>query len=79
MWSVGVCFKWGFVDPASQAESIHTIFGMPSWVFYGVLLPLLFDDAVTIWFCFFFMVDDDLGEADDEVTQHLSDSEVNDV
>ena len=40
--------------------------GMPRWVFWGIFMPWLFVDAVTIWFVFFFMKDDDLGEGEEK-------------
>ena len=39
---------------------------MPSWVFWGVLLPWFVADLFALWFCFFFMADDPLQDAEHE-------------
>jgi hypothetical protein len=39
---------------------------MPGWVFWGILMPWLFADLATIWFCFVYMVDDPLGPEEEE-------------
>jgi hypothetical protein len=39
---------------------------MPSWVFWGVLVPWLVADLFALWFCFFFMADDPLRDAEEE-------------
>jgi hypothetical protein len=62
VWSVTVCYWFGYVSPEGPIEPVSTIWGMPAWVFWGILLPWLVVDAVAVWFCFFFMEDDDLGE-----------------
>ena len=60
-WAVLFCYFNGYakeVDP----ESLRTIWGIPSWVFWGIFVPWVVADIFTIWFCFFYMADDDLGE-----------------
>jgi hypothetical protein len=42
-------------------EDLHPILGMPSWVFWGFIVPWGVCAAFTSWFAGFFMVDDDLG------------------
>lgn len=62
VWVVPFCLFYGYggnVDPSS----ISMIMGVPTWLFWGIFLPWLLADALTIWFCFFYMKDDDLGEA----------------
>lgn len=61
-WSVPYCYLNGFdaVDP----DALHTIWGIPSWVFWGIVCPWLAADAFTVWLCFFYMRDDDLGETE---------------
>ena len=62
LWAVPYCYLNGYagdVDP----EQVRTVWGLPSWVFWGIVAPWIFADLFTIWFCFFYMVDDDLGEA----------------
>ena len=64
VWSVGWSSLAGYGEPAP--ESLATVLGIPSWVFWGVLVPWLAADLFGLWFCFFFMADDPLGEPDDE-------------
>jgi len=63
IWSVSWCYLTGYGEPGGAP--ISTVLGMPSWVFGGVLVPWLAADVFTVWFCFFFMADDPLGEPDD--------------
>jgi len=64
VWSVSWCYVAGYREPGAGPPS--TVLGMPSWVFWGVLVPWLAADAFSVWFCFFGMADDPLGEAEDE-------------
>ena len=58
-WSVGCGYVMGYHrDPAS----IRLIYGMPDWVFWSVALPWGVCLAFSVWFCFGYMADDDLGE-----------------
>lgn len=62
LWAVPYCYMNGYqtgLDP----ETIETTMGIPSWVFWGIAFPWLVADIFTIWFCLFFMKEDDLGEA----------------
>ena len=68
VWALGVYFADGYFPTSSVPGEIPTVLGMPRWVFWGIFLPWLVVDAVTIWFVFFFMRDDDLGEQDDKVS-----------
>ena len=36
--------------------------GFPTWVFWGILVPWMACTAVSVWFAFAFMGDEDLGE-----------------
>lgn len=40
---------------------IRPVLGIPSWVFWGVMVPWLACSAFTVWFAGFRMADDDLG------------------
>jgi hypothetical protein len=80
-WSVAVYYFMGLQADPGQPVSIT--FGMPSWVFYGLLLPWILVDVVAVWFCFFYMKDDDLGiahEGEDleEQVEHLHEREAHD-
>src|SRR5436305_13491236 len=57
-WSVGSASVLGYGrDPAD----ITLILGMPDWVFWSVVLPWGLCLVFSIWLCFFFMADHDLG------------------
>ncbi len=57
VWVVGLCLSRGYdIDPAN----LKTTLGMPSWIFWGVALPWLTANVVTIWFALNFMADDPL-------------------
>ena len=60
LWAVPYCYLNGY---NRSAEELQTILGMPDWVFWGIVVPWILADVFAIWFCFFYMVDDDLGEA----------------
>ena len=63
VWSVGSGYLLGYHrDPAT----IGLIFGMPDWVFWSVVLPWGLCLLFSVWFCFAFMADDDLGRDPDE-------------
>ncbi len=64
VWSIGWCYCVGYLGP--DGGPVSKVLGMPSWVFWGVAVPWLAADLFAVWFCFFFMVDDPLGEAQDE-------------
>ncbi len=59
LWSVPYCYLRGYnLSP----QEIHTIWGIPSWVFWGIGVPWILADLFTAWFCFWYMSADDLGE-----------------
>jgi hypothetical protein len=58
-WTVGYYRLAGF---DLGAEDVNLTFGMPSWVFYGVLLPWIVATVFSVGFSLFVMRDDDLGE-----------------
>ena len=66
-WSVGSGYLLGYHRPAAE---IRLILGMPAWVFYSVVLPWGLCFLFTIWFCFAYMADDDLGQDPDEGHDH---------
>ncbi|MFQ5730739.1 MAG: DUF997 family protein [Planctomycetaceae bacterium] len=60
IWAVPFCYLNGYdYDP----ESFSTTWGVPTWLFWGILVPWIVADVFTIWFCFCYMKEDDLGEA----------------
>ena len=65
LWSVTYCYLTGFTSGphAIDPNAVPLLFGIPRWVFWGIAFPWLIADVFTIWLCFFYMQDDDLGEA----------------
>lgn len=66
VYSISASFLLGRVPEDGNLSEIRTMFGMPNWVAWGVLLPWLLANIVTAWFCFGFMKNDPL---DDEVAE----------
>lgn len=62
VWAVPYCYTNGYIGNVDP-ENVKTILGIPSWVFWGIAVPWLVADIFTTWFVFFYMADDDLGEA----------------
>lgn len=60
MWSVSWCYLAGYHEPADGPPT--QVFGIPSWVFWGVLVPWIAADVFGLWFCFFYMADDPLDD-----------------
>ena len=58
-WVVPYSYLNGYGEPA-EGETVPLIWGIPSWLFFGVVVPWLVADILTLWFCFGFMKDDDL-------------------
>jgi hypothetical protein len=46
--------------PLGPAD-VHPIYGIPSWAFWGWIVPWLVCGVFTVWFAGFVMKDDDLG------------------
>ena len=63
LWAVPYCYLAGYGDAVDPAN-IETVLGVPSWIFWGVAAPWMGANAFTLWFCFRYMRDDDLGEGD---------------
>ena len=58
LWAVPYCYLTGYhVEP----DQLRLIYGIPSWVFGGIVMPWLVADVFTIVFCLRYMKDDDLG------------------
>ena len=59
----GYSYLFGYTSKARPlgVEDIHPIFGMPSWFFWGVMVPWGVCALFTFWFAGFYMADDDLG------------------
>ncbi len=57
---ITIAISFGLGHGKSSTE-LTTVLGLPSWVFWGVLLPWMACLAFAGWFCFGLIQDDDLG------------------
>jgi hypothetical protein len=64
VWSVGYCAKYGY--HFKTVDELTFVFGIPSWIFYGVFLPWGLCTAFSGAFAFGFMQDAELGEPVEE-------------
>lgn len=62
LWAVPFCLSTGYIDNFDP-DNFSMIWGIPTWLFFGIFVPWIVADLFTTWFCFFYMEDDDLGEA----------------
>jgi len=67
VWSVSSGYVLGYHRPAME---IRLLFGMPDWVLWSVVLPWVVCLAFSVWFCFVYMADDDLGSDPEERQDH---------
>jgi len=58
-WAIGLGKLLAYQKPA-EGEMISMILGMPSWVFWVVMLPWFLATVFTLWFAMSFMKDHDL-------------------
>ncbi len=63
IWSVGSGYVLGYHQPPQE---IGLILGIPAWVFWSVVLPWGTCLVFSVWFCFAYMADDDLGQDPEE-------------
>jgi hypothetical protein len=67
VWSVVSAYVLGYYRSPLE---MNLILGMPDWVFWSVVLPWGACLAFSVWFCFVYMADDDLGQDPDEGEGH---------
>lgn len=61
-YCIPVCFYFG---NRPSGDEVPSLFGIPAWCFWGVLVPWIVANFVTAWFCFFYMKNDPL-ESDED-------------
>jgi hypothetical protein len=54
-------FGYGSSDHPLTRKDVNPTLGIPSWAFWGYIVPWAVCALFTIWFAGFYMVDDDLG------------------
>jgi hypothetical protein len=67
LWSTSVALVAGY---GRDAADIGLIWGIPDWVFWGVVLPWGLCLVFSVWFCFGYVADDDLGQDRPEGAGH---------
>lgn len=59
IYTLTFCFFFGYyIEP----ETVRTLWGIPSWVVWGVGFPWIVIVGVSVWFGAFYIQDEDLGE-----------------
>ena len=58
IWAVPFCYVNGY---GPDVDTSNTTWGIPSWLFWGILVPWIVADVFATWFCFCYMKNDDLG------------------
>jgi hypothetical protein len=58
LWNISVGYLLGY---HRNPEDIRLVLGMPDWVFWSTVLPWGICLVFSVWFCFVYMADDDLG------------------
>ena len=64
IWAVPFCYLNGY-EQEFDPQTFSTTWGIPTWLFWGILVPWIGANLFTAWFCFGYMKDDDLGETDE--------------
>jgi len=62
VWSITVCVATGYYGADEPIEHIRTVWGIPTWVFWGIVVPWVAATTFTFLFAARIMADDDLGE-----------------
>jgi hypothetical protein len=64
VYTCAYCYWFGYIRPGHDLgpNDLHPVFGMPSWIFWGVIAPWAVCALFTFWFAGFVMTDDDLGQ-----------------
>lgn len=68
LWCVPYCYLNGY---GLEHDNVSTVWGIPSWVFWGIAAPWGLANLFTVWFCLSYMKLDDLtigAEADAATT-----------
>jgi hypothetical protein len=61
LYSVSYCYAFGY---GGSAEDLTLVWGVPSWAFWGLIVPWCACTAASMLFAAFIMTDDPLGDED---------------
>jgi hypothetical protein len=67
IWVATYCGTQGYQDDATP---VKIVWGMPSWVFWGIVVPWLAASLFTIWFALTQMKDHAFDDADHDEVPH---------
>jgi hypothetical protein len=68
LWSTIAALLGGY---GRDPDDIGLILGFPDWIFWGIVLPWALCLSFSVWFCFWFMADDDLGGTSAGESDHV--------
>jgi hypothetical protein len=74
VWSVGYCALFAYPAKeklAAAARELTFVFGFPSWVFWGIVLPWVLCAAISFYISRFVMTNEDLGIDPDEAMKEI--------
>ncbi|MCH8830620.1 MAG: hypothetical protein IID45_13670 [Planctomycetes bacterium] len=80
VWAVPFCYLNGYIDDYDP-QTFSTTWGIPTWLFWGILVPWIIADIFTTWFCFCYMKDDDVSAAHEgsDVEEKIAEIHAGDV
>lgn len=72
-YTAGYCLRFGY---GREVGDLTFVLGFPDWVFWGIVVPWVVCLAISWWFAYCFMTDEDLGEeaADEELNSASPDA-----
>ena len=59
LFCIAVIAAWGYPGPGKRPPEFALVWGIPEWVFWGLLVPWLAMTGVTWWFALFVLRDDE--------------------
>ena len=71
-YTVTYCYHYGY---GQSLDDLKFVFGIPDWVFWGIVVPWGVCSIVAYWFSYRFMQDEDLGKELEESDADLFKSE----
>ena len=63
VWTVGYCWSNGY---DVEADTIRFVLGVPSWAFWGILVPWALATTFSVIYGLFIFVEEPLGEGEKE-------------
>lgn len=70
LWVIGYCGLFGY---RTADQPLVTVLGMPSWVFWGIVLPWILTSMTSIWFALRKIEDHPFEDADSDSPRERDD------